>query len=256
MARVLGPLVAAAAITAVGFGFAFGLNSLTFVALIVALLFIRPRQIAIDPGSKGTQGTIREGMAYVWNERRIRLMLLGVLVGAAAFDPVFTLAPVFASRLYGLHAAAGGLLMASFGLGAIIAGAVSSRYFRGTTGLRWVRSFMLLFAAGLVALVFSPVYWAACAAAFVAGIGSLLSMIAWTTGIQHEVPERLRGRVMAMWTLAFLGMRVFAGPISGLMASSFGPRSAVALLGIPLVLVACFGVGRLKKYPAPAPASA
>jgi MFS family permease len=254
-------LVSVAAITAVGFGFAFGLNSLTFLALIVALMLIHPRQAtAADPASEsgsataspaGGQGSIKEGLSYVRRTPRIRLMLLGVLVGAAAFDPVFTLAPVFASHVYGRSAAAGGLLMASFGAGAIVAGFSSSRFLKGTTGLRYLTPFMLLFALGLVLFVLSPVFWMASVSLFIAGIGSLLAMIAWTTGIQSEVPELLRGRVMAMWTLAFLGTRTFAGPLSGAIASSFSAQAAVIVLTIPLVAMALFGVPRLRRSTPP-----
>jgi MFS family permease len=258
IARILGPLVSVAAITAVGFGFAFGLNSLTFLALIVALMLIRPRQVPADEAAAAAaaepveqQGAIREGISYVRHARRIRLMLLGVLVGAAAFDPVFTLAPVFASHVYGRSAASGGLLMASFGAGAIVAGLSSSRFLKGTTGLRYLTPFMLLFALGLVLFVLSPVFWMASASLFVAGIGSLFAMIAWTTGIQSEVPERLRGRVMAMWTLAFLGTRTFAGPLCGAIAASFSPQAAVIALTIPLVAMALFGAPRLRRMPVP-----
>lgn len=253
IARIIGPLISTAAITLVGFAFAFGLNSLTFLALIVVLLLIRPRPIEgaksreRESSSSSQEGSIKEGVDYVRRAPRIRLMLLGVLVGAAAFDPIFTLAPVFAAHVYGRPPADGGLLMAAFGAGAILAGLSSSRFLKGTTGLRYLTPSMLLFAAGLVLFVLSPVFWMACASLFVAGVGSLLAMIAWTTGIQHEVSEQFRGRVMAMWTLAFLGTRTFAGPISGGLATSVSEQAAVIALMIPLVAVALFGAPRLRR---------
>ena len=247
VARVAGPLISTAAITAIGFGFAFGLNSLSFLALIVALLYIRPREVE---GTGESVGSIGEGVAYAWRTKRVRLMLLGVVVGAAALDPAFTLAPVFAERVFGHPAADGGILMAAFGTGAILSGVVSSRAFRGTPRFRLLMPTMLVFAAGLTAFLLSPGFWPAVPALFVAGIGSLLAMIIWTTGIQHEVPEAFRGRVMGLWTLAFLGTRTFAGLLSGALADSLGPRSAVLVLMVPLVLVALLVAPRLARFPA------
>ena len=95
-------------------------------------------------------------------------------------------------------------------------------------------------AAGLVALGAAPNIGAAIPAAILVGAGYITAAITFTTAIQEDVPERLRGRVMALWSVSFLGPRVIASVIDGAMADAFGPHIAVASFALPALAFAYF----------------
>jgi hypothetical protein len=86
----------------------------------------------------------------------------------------------------------------------------------------------------------------------VGGAGYLISSTAWTTALQEEVEDHMRGRIMGLWTLAFLGTRPIAALIDGAMADLVGPRAAVLIILVPLVLVTLLGVPRLRRFEASA----
>lgn len=242
LARVLGPMAASVLIASVGFGLAFGLNSVSFLLFAVALLAIRPRQMSPQGG------TVAETLRYAWRDRRIRLMLLGVAVGAVAFDPIITLSPVFASHVFALPVADAGYLVAAYGAGALASVIWSVRVFRGPASdrFRMLAPAMLVFAAGLVVFASTSSFWVGMAGLAVAGAGSLFALTTFTAGIQESVPESMRGRVMGLWTVAFLGLRPFAALLGGSIADLASPSVAVLVLTLPLVLMALFGLGRLR----------
>ncbi len=237
LARVIGPVVAAAAIAWLGFAWAFGLNSLSFVALIAALLMIRlPRA----PRAERPGGSIREVMSLAWRSPRLRLMLAAVAAISIASDPVITLAPAFARHVFHRRGADAGLLVAAFGAGAILSAVLLARWFRAPAEKRFraVPLTMVLFAASEAAFAWIPSFWPAMAALVVAGLGYLASSTTWTTALQEEVPDHMRGRIMGLWTLAFLGTRPLAALVDGSVADLAGPRWAVLVVLIPLLVVA------------------
>lgn len=248
VARVLGPGLATAAIATLGFGWSFGLNSLSFLALIAALLLVR---LPKEPPREGATGSVREVLTYAWGNRRIRFMLLAVAAVSVAADPVTTLAPVFASEEFGRRGADAGLVVAAFAIGSIVA-AVLIGVSRHATRLRHrtLPLSMLAFAAGIAGFALLPWFWAALAVLLVGGVGFTFSSTTWTTGLQEEVPDELRGRIMGLWTLAFLGVRPAASLLSGGLADVAGPGTAALVAICPLLLVTLLSVRRLRAEPA------
>lgn len=245
--RVLGPALATAIVATVGFGLSFGLNSLSFVALIWALTLIRPRAEAAPAPSGG--GSIREAVTYAWRDRRVRLMLVGVSSVAVAMAPVVTLGPTFARDVFHVRTADAGLLLSGFGVGAIVAALGLTRAFRSDhrAQYRLLVPGGLGLAGGLVAFALAPAFWAGVAALVVGGAGFILTQITWTTGIQQEVSEEMRGRVMGLWTLVFLGIWPLAAPLGGALADAVSPRAAVLVMSVPVVLVSLIGARRLRR---------
>jgi MFS family permease len=245
LARVVGPALAAAALATVGFAWAFGLNGLSFLALIVALLLIRVRP---HPAER-PRTSMREGFRYAWRDPGVRGMLVALAALAFALDPVNTLAPAFASDVFHRSSAAAPVFLLAFGLGSILAAAGLGRLFRRPQAdPRQGVLAMLVTGAGIAGFALSPVYEAALAAAALAGAGSLASITLFTTGIQQRVPEAIRGRVMALWTICALGSRFPSGVIDGVLADAIGPRAAALALLAPLALVTLLVLPRI---PAP-----
>jgi MFS family permease len=245
LARVIGPIIATATIAGVGFGWAFGINSLSFLALIAALLLLR---LDREPRRESRGGSIREVMAVAWRNPRLRVMLAGVAAVSMAADPVVTLGPAFARDVFGHSENDAGLVVAAFGIGSICAAVLLSRTFRapGPVRQRTLPWTMGLMAGGLAGFAFVPSFWPALGVLLVGGVGYLASSTAWTTSLQEEVEDRMRGRIMGLWTLAFLGTRPIAALVDGAVADLAGPKVAVLVVLVPLVLVMLVGPRTLR----------
>ena len=110
----------------------------------------------------------------------------------------------------------------------------------------------MVLAVALAGFAYSPSMAFGVACLVVAGLGFIASSVTWTTGIQQAVPEELRGRIMGLWTLAYLGIWPLAAPIGGAIADLVSPQAAVIAMTVPLLLVALFGVRIVRRSPADA----
>jgi len=245
VARVLGPAVATALVLGIGFGMAFALNTVSFAVLIVALLIMRPREVAV---ASEVGGSVKDALRYAWQDKRVRLILIGVATVVAAMDPVVTLGPEFATTLFSADSAAkAGYFVSAFGLGAIIATAVATKGFRkhGPARFNLLLPWSAVLAAGMLAFAFAPSFAVAAPALVVAGAAFLVVSTNWTAGLQEMAPENMRGRIMAIWTLSSLGVRPFAAVIDGAIADIANPQVAVMVMLVPLILVGVFASRRL-----------
>ena len=136
------------------------------------------------------------------------MMLVGVASVAVAVAPVVTLAPTFARDVYGSRAADAGLLISGYGIGAVLGAVLLTRAFRSRRGARFelLRPAGVVLAVALAGFAYSPSMAIGVGCLVVAGLGFIASSVTWTTGIQQAVPEELRGRIMGLWTLAYLGI--------------------------------------------------
>jgi predicted MFS family arabinose efflux permease len=135
-----------------------------------------------------------------------------------------------------------GLVLAAFGFGALVAVFAFRRLFRASAADRYrsVGPVMLLFAAGVVSFAWVPLFWVALVLLALAGAGFVVSNTTWTTGLQEEVTDAMRGRIMGLWTVCALGSRPFAALLDGAISDLAGPRIAMIVICIPLVLAALF----------------
>ena len=222
VARALGPAVGALLITTTGPTVTFTLVTVLQVAY-GALMFRRER----TPANGSRRDTrILAAVTHLGRDRPVAWLLVGVTVVGLGVDPVITLAPAFADGLGGGGDIVG-LIASSFGVGAILGFLVQPALRRrigiersGTIGL-------LVLGAGLAPLAFATTTTLAGLTMLVAGSGMTLSLTAFTTGIQQRVPDALRGRIMALWSIAFLGSRPVAAALSGLLADAFDERVAL-----------------------------
>ena len=230
LARAVGPVLAAVTIATAGVGLAFAINAASYAALIAALLLIGRPPFLRD--REGEAGLIRDGIVYAWKHKRTRTMLLAVMAMAVSLDPVLTLSPALADS-FGLPSGGAGWIVSAWGAGAVLGITAGRSWIRYATrhGLGWAG--LIGEAAGLVALGASPNLTAAIPASVLVGAGYITAAIVFTTTIQEDVPERLRGRVMALWSVSFLGPRVIAAVVDGALADAFSPGLATALFGIP-----------------------
>ena len=223
LARAVGPALGALVLATMGAEGAFGLNTLSFVILIVVLLRIRPREV--HRPKAGADGSVRAGLRYVRDEPALLVLLIGVTALGFGTDPVNTLTPAMAERLGGGDAMVG-WLVSSFGIGAATTAlfvGVLRRYL--SLGAMSVVGLAVL-AAGLVGFALATSAVVAGASLALSGVGFLLAITGLTTELQQRVDEHMRGRVMALWSMAFLGSRPVAALLDGAVADLTDPRVA------------------------------
>ena len=236
IARAVGPALGAALYAAVGPGWTFAVATGTF-ALFLANLAAMPY---VDP-PKGADSSLRAGLRFLRTQpAMIKLLLSGAVLGFGV-DPMLTLTPPIAA-MFGQGELFVGILASAFGCGAMLMLLVVSR--PGVCLPKVVVAGFALLAAGLGGLGASPAPVPAVVAMAVAGAGFLLASTALMSLLQRQVPEEYRGRVMALWTVAYLGSRPVAAAFNGLLADFVSVRLA---LGASTVLVVAAAVASSRQ---------
>lgn len=239
LARAVGPVIGAVVVKHLGYSTAFGLNALSFLALIIALLVVHPRPQLDRPA---TRPKLRESFAIIRDDRHLTLILIAVMVVALTTDPVTTLTPGFADHVFHREAAWAGALIGAYGLGAVLAALGAGRLRDPERTLS-----MGLSVAGAGGLLFAlaPNMGIGMAGMLAGGFGYLTSSTTTTAAMQLGVEESQRGRVMAIWSVAFVGVRPIASLSDGAIASGVGLRPAAVTFALPaLVMAAVFAVRR------------
>ena len=243
-ARVVGPAVAGLLVAAVGEAWCFLLNGLSYLAVIAGLLMMHvpPRPRAASRGS-AWRDTIG-GFRFVAHTAPVRALL--VLLGVISFAgmPYSVLMPVFAESILHGGARGLGLLMGASGLGAL-GGALALVRRSGVRGLgTWVAIASASFGVALVAFSASRIFWLSALLLIPVGASMMVEMASSNTLIQAMVPNELRGRVMAVYSMMFMGMAPFGALFAGWIAERVGAPETVAFGG--LVCVAAAGVFSLR----------
>ncbi len=240
--RALGPAGAGVLLVTLGAEVAFLINAVSFLALIGGVLLVQPRPVEREDSS---DRSVRAGVRFVRHDATSLLLLAGVATAGFAADPAITLAPSIADVLGG-----GDALVATFvsGFGiAAIPGALSSGRLQTRHGSATVAAGgMTVMALGLTSAAVAPVPAMAVAGFCLMGTGFVLAVTSFTTLLQQRLPEALRGRVMALWTVAFLGNRPLAAAIDGATADLVGPRWAM-LIAISVAVTGAAIALRLRR---------
>ena len=230
-ARVVGPAVAGLVLAAVGEGWCFLLNAISYVAVIGALLMMRIDAPAPGRVHASAWDSVVEGFAYSWHTKPVRALLLLLGLVSLMGMPYSVLMPVIADRILGSGANGYGLLMSASGLGAL-AGAATLTLRRHIRGLgRWVAVSAVGFGVSLIAFSFSRSLWLSALLLVPAGFFVMVEMAASNTLIQSMIPDRLRGRVMAVYSMMFMGMAPVGALIAGGLAAPLGATETVAIGG-------------------------
>jgi MFS family permease len=238
-ARAVGPAVAGILIAAFGESWCFLLNGLSYVAVIVCLLMLRlpPATRAADRGTAAIRDTLA-GFQFVARTAPVRAIL--VLLGIASFagQPYTVLMPIFADEILHSGPRGLGLLVAASGLGAL-GGALSLAARRGVYGLgRWIATSAVIFGITLALFAFSRSFWLSVLLLVPVGGSMIAQMAATNTLLQAMVPDALRGRVMAVYSMMFMGMTPFGALFAGWLAERIGAPITVALGGLVCVAAA------------------
>ena len=228
-ARVVGPAVAGAVLAAVGETACFVLNAVSYLAAIYTLLAMHPR--ALEPHRQ--RGNLREAIQYLEHFPPARWLLITVAATSFCVAPMMTFMPVYAKDIFQGGADTLGMLMGASGLGAVLAGVyLANRTTVIGLGAR-IGASCLVIGAALLAFSYNPLISLALPILVVSGTGTILVVTASNMILQHLLPDHLRGRVMALFTMSFFGMLPLGALAAGGIAHWTGVR--------PVFLVAGFG---------------
>lgn len=237
MARALGPAVGAVIVASAGVRPAFLAAAAGNLAFAVLLLATSAGHAAPPAAATSGRGSIRAGLAHVVGSRELRGLLLTVGAIGFAVDPVVTLGPSLADALGG-GAELVGAIASAFGTGAAVGLVVVGRLRGRLDGVSSAAAGLALLGVGYLfaAPMSDPV--AAVAAIGLAGCGMTVGLTSLTTRVHQQVDEEFRGRVMAAWSIAFLGTRPLAAVLLGGLTDLTGVRAALAAVGAALVVAA------------------
>ena len=241
VARAVGPALGALVVATLGIPVAFALNACSYLVLVAALGRVRARTAQIVSTERPR---LRDSIATVRRSARLAILLAIVAVAGVSVDPVTTLSPAYATRIFGTSDTLAGYLIGAFGAGAVTAAFTIAG--RGRSRRRVALTLALL-GGGLVGFAVSPSPAVAFAVLVVAGFGYLGTNTAATTVIHLETSDAERGRMMALWSIAFIGSRPLASLVDGALASAFGVRAATLVLSAPALLAAAGMLARARR---------
>lgn len=241
LARLIGPAIAGVLIAAVGEGVCFLINALSYIAVIGALLAMKIN--IIMPIKKEKMNVIKEfseGVKYVSTSIQMRNILLYLAMASFIGMSYPVIMPVFIKEILHKGAETLGLLMSASGIGALF-GALYLAGRKSVKGLEdWVFYSSLLFGSSLALMAYSTNIWASMALLFVTGFGMVVIIAACNTLLQHFVENNKRGRVMSLYTMAFMGTAPVGSLFGGAIADKIGVPNTFLVTGITMLIAAAF----------------
>jgi MFS family permease len=243
-ARVLGPAVAGFMIAGVGIGPCFLVNAVSFLPIIAVLMFMRRGELMISGNVERSKGQVREGLRYALSVPVLRTLLtMMAIVGTLQYNFQVIL-PVLAKETFSGDARTLGLLGAVLGVG-MFCGSIGTAAFGKSTRKTLVYSG---FALGIVTLIVavSPTLWIAAAVMIPLGAASMVFLTTMNSTLQLTSSDQMRGRVMAIYFVLFLGSTPIGAPIVGWVAETFNARASLALGGFATIAACFYGYYKLR----------
>ena len=237
-ARVIGPAIAGLVIAGAGMAWCFGLDAVSYLFVLGALIAMHPSEFHRQPRSTRDRGRLVAGLRYVWRTDELRRPLI---VLAIMFTFVFNwqvLMPLLAEVSFNAGPREFGLLSAAAGIGSLI-GAVTTAHANRHPGMGRLGVFSLLVGGSMVLVALAPTLNVAMLTMVPLGYTAMCFMINGNTMLQLNSAPQARGRVMALYGIVFLGSTPIGSPIAGWLGQVLGPRLEFALTG---AIAAAIGV--------------
>jgi MFS family permease len=240
VARAVGPAVAGIIIAAGGYGVCFLINAVSFVGVVASLLRMDLGKITPAPAAVRARGQLLEGLRYVKSEVGLAIpLVMMAIVGCLAYEFQVTL-PVMATRAFHGGSQSYGFMTAAMGVGAIVGGLWVAG--RGKTGLLALTRSAAVFAVLIAAAALAPNLVIELIALAAVGGASVSFLSKGNSTLQLSAAPQMRGRVMALWSVAFLGSTPIGGPTAGAVAEYVGPRWGLGLGAVACAVAALLGI--------------
>ncbi len=236
LARVIGPVLAGAAFATLGAAACFGLNGVSFFAVIVALLFLR-RGAPTGLASGSVLDNLKAGLAAAHSDRALRGLIALSFVGSLCAFPLLTFLPVFAKSVFKGDVKVFATFLAVFGLGAVC-GAIVAAWFshvkrRGALAV----AMQMAFGALMIGFALSRTKWISYPLLFLAGAALMIVFAMFMTLVQTNVDDAMRGRVVSVYSLAFRGAMPLGNLVAGFLVGVMPAPWVLAGNGALLLLV-------------------
>jgi MFS family permease len=235
-AMVVGPAIGGLAYAAIGPGWCFTMNAITFIAVIVALALMKLKPLPIRPIKTNSWSDLQEGLKYVVGHRIIRILIVNLGVISLLSLGVITLLPAWSVDVLGGDATTNGLLLSARGVGSLI----SALLIASLGGFNFRGKLLIFGSLGLpiMMFLFAFVHWIPLSLLIMVGMGLGFMLAANVTNalVQTQVHDELRGRVMGVYTLIFFGAMPLGSLLAGILASRIGEPTTFILCAILLMI--------------------
>ena len=238
-ARLLGPSITGVLIASAGEGICFFINSMSYLVVILALLAME-----VPPRGKARKDThvlhdFKEGFTYIYRSVPMRSIIFLLALVSLVGMPYQVLMPVFAKQVLGGGPHTLGFLMGAAGLGALCGALYLASRKNSDTLARLIPAAAVLFGIGLITFSFSRLIWLSLLLLSFTGCGMMIQMASSNTLLQVLVDDDKRGRIMAFYAMAFMGMAPFGSLAAGGLAGLIGAPHTLLLGGMLCIFGAC-----------------
>lgn len=252
-ARIIGPALAGAIILGIGTAGCFLFNAASFGAVLIALRRMNTAELHARTPVHRAPGQLRAGLRYAWRTGTLRVPLVMMMViGALSYEFQVVL-PLVARETFDGDAATYSLMTAAMGSGAVVGGLAVAR--RRRVGVRPLGLIAAVFGGVLLLAAIAPTLPVELAALVLVGAGSVAFISTGNATVQLAADPAMRGRVMALWSVALLGSTPVGGPIAGWVAQSCGPRAGLALAAVAAFVGAGYALLSLRSRSSTDPAA-
>jgi MFS family permease len=243
--RIVGPAAAGILIATVGIAPCFFINAGSYVAVIAGLLLIRGSELFRSRPVVRAKGQLLEGVRYAWKTPALRTpILMMALVGTFAYEFTVTL-PIFTKFTFHGGPEIFGLMTSFMAGGSVLGGLITAA--RARPSARQLGIACALFGVMILLTASAPTLPLAMLLLLGTGAASIFFAAMCNTTIQLTASSEMRGRVMALYTVAFMGTTPIGGPIVGYVGQALGGRAALAVGGVATLLAAAFGWRSLNR---------
>jgi MFS family permease len=249
--RVIGPAIAGLVIAAVGTGYCFVLNAVSFLAVLTALAIVRQDELepVVRDRTVTVVGGIRRAIGFAWHEPQLRLVLMVVTLVATVGFNFHVLVPLLAADTLHVGPEGFGLLSAAFGAGALAGALVAATFHRAS----WTLFAAGAAAFGVLAMLLAPVHDPILAGVLLVGIGVSFTLFTANANalVQLAAPDYLRGRVIALYLFAFVGTAPVGGLFAGWLAAVGGTTLAFSVAGLTSLVTIAVANTLRSRLPGP-----
>lgn len=246
-ARVAGPALAGVLVGLIGEGYCFGINAISYLFIIYALLKIKTEHVEQVSNREPILLSMKQGIIYAWERPFIRNPLILIFITGFVMMPVMTLMPVSAAEMLKGGPKTLGLLVASVGTGALIAGVhLAGRGFpRGMASI--IGSSSVIYGASLILFSISHNVVLSCLILICAGIGVMRQNVGTNTLLQTLVDNEFRGRVMSFYVMTFMGLAPIGSLFWGFLASIIGISWTLTICGLWVIVSSVWFINHIEE---------
>jgi MFS family permease len=243
--RVIGPALAGLLIATVGYAWAFALDGFSYIAVIIGLLLMNPAAIRRSPVAERGKRQVRAGFAYVrrFPDLWIPLVMMAI-VGTLTFNFQVVM-PLLVKRTFDSDDTMFTILFSVISIGSLIGALSTAR--RKVIAVRHIIVSSAAFGVTMLALALTPSLALTFPIGMAVGWASIAFLTASTAIVQMKAAPEMRGRVLALQAIVFLGSTPIGGPILGAVSQVFGPRAGIALGGFAALAAAGFGTVAMRR---------